>query len=219
MFHVKHIISLLLLVALISSRLQAQKDDKNLSSGIVMLGAGYGKHWVNLKPLNNGLLGKGFGKEIQSLSIHIGQPILASPGDQSHYFQYYLPQTSDPSKQILSGFNIGVTEGCDLLYKIQNFDLNLFIGMNTGRLKVVGDRGVQKYTNPFFCFNGGMEFRYNTNASSKGRGLSIGARGIYQHDVSQRTWREKKGDHPDLPGIKINGLSAQVIIGYYIHVL
>jgi hypothetical protein len=195
------------------------------TSGIVLIGAGYQSQWINFNSLQKAFPGEGFSKELSGPSFHINQPsIRLEPGqapepmsDISQFFQYYIPQKSDSNATTLSGFNLGVNESKDLLYRLPNIDLLITFGANTGRLKT--DGAGSKYTNPFFCFNGGIETRYNFNAKKTSKGWTIGARTWYQYDVSKSAWKQKNGDHRDLPGIRAHGLSVNAYLGYYIKVL
>jgi hypothetical protein len=157
-----------------------------------------------------------FSAPLQVVGVGVsGRFIVSRGGGFSGHFTYtkVIPQNihlQDTLNCKVSGFTFSYGYGTSVLRIGELFDLNAYLGFNTGRIKCYGNELVRQ-KNPFFSPKIGLQPKLSIH------NLAISFRCEYEYDVSGTNWRrtlvatDKK---VNLEKFRQTGITALLGIGY-----
>jgi hypothetical protein len=128
-------------------------------------------------------------------------------------YSQIVPQTiqvKDTIKCKITGFVLGVACGKALITKSGLFSTFLYIGFNTGRLRMYGNELVNQ-KNPFFSPKVGLQPKIKL-----GR-LAISFIIEYEYDISNSNWKRtyfSNNTKTNLNSLRQTGITGQLGIGY-----
>lgn len=220
--HIKELVAIMkniilfIVLTLSTSIVFGQK--KSSQDVIASLEIGYGYKTYNQTFQNNfNTLGDfKFNKPLQTIGLMLsGRFTYGASGHFTGHFSYNqnIPQPiviNDTNKCQVTGFNFGFGIGRDIFAKMENFDLILCGGINTGRLRLFNNE-ITRQKNPYFSPKISLQPRV------KIKNISISLTVEYDYDVSKPTWRKtffSNTDKTSIDRLNQTGLTTIVGIGY-----
>ena len=128
-------------------------------------------------------------------------------------YQRVLPhnflETPD-EKASLKGWLLATDNGRDVFPRVNWIDVVVYHDVAFGRMRVIHEKEGERfaYTNPVFSTGGSLEIRFWIKPNPDKWGLTFGARGGHQWDISRTHWRDKDGGGLYLYRYQLTGPSA-----------
>lgn len=144
-----------------------------------------------------------------------GRFIVTRGSNFNGHFTYskVIPQrikVQDTLSGKVGGFFVSFGYGTSLIRVPRVFDLDVYTGFNTGRIKITGNELLQQ-KNPFFSPKIGLQTKLTLC------NIAISLRGEYEYDISKVNWRRTlvaNENKVNLAGFRQTGITALLGIGY-----
>lgn len=203
----------------------AYKDAQSFKGGWISESQSIGIQVGAVRPDLNDLnvhLRQRYGRALRDTLYGIG---ISAEGTRRHrgsfnynyitYFNYFPAVETTFSDTVtfrLSGFHFSYAIGKDLFPKKKKFDLGIYLGFNTGRLKLLKrdftiDREFLQYRNPFFAPKILVQPKFNS------RHVVFGLKFEYLFDVSLGRWKSRDQRLAPIGEAKSSGLFVQLYLG------